>query len=282
MIDESLAGSKKELLLQELSRLDSLLVAFSGGVDSSFLLASAHQVLGGRVTAVTAAASIHSRREQEDARKFARERGIEHIVLKTDVTKIPEFLSNSPERCYHCKKALSREFLRIAGEKAIDNVAHGANVDDLGDYRPGFRAAEEAGIIAPLIGAGLVKDEIRFLAREMGLIEWDKPAMACLASRFPYGTAITEKGLKMVEKAEEFLLDRGFGGLRVRHHGSVARIEISSSDLREIMNDDTRKAIVGELRRIGFEHIALDLEGYISGKMNRSLETDNAVDTDNH
>ena len=271
MIDESLARSKKELLLHELGRLDSLLVAFSGGVDSSFLLASAHQALGNRVVAVTATSSIHPRREQDEASKFTRARKINHIIFKSDETKIPEFLSNSPDRCYHCKKALSKEFLRIAKEKAISHVAHGANADDLEDYRPGFRAAEEAGIIAPLINAGLLKDEIRFLAREMGLSVWDKPAMACLASRFPYGTPITEKGLKMVEEAEEFLLNEGFRGLRVRHHGPVARIEISTSDLRKIVNDDTRKAIVEKLRSIGFEHIALDLEGYISGKMNRSI-----------
>ncbi|MBW1868567.1 MAG: ATP-dependent sacrificial sulfur transferase LarE [Deltaproteobacteria bacterium] len=271
MIDESLARSKKELLLHELGRLDSLLVAFSGGVDSSFLLASAHQALGNGVVAVTATSSIHPRREQDEASKFTRAREINHIIFKSDETKIPEFLSNSPDRCYHCKKALSKEFLRIAKEKAISHVAHGANADDLEDYRPGFRAAEEAGIIAPLINAGLLKDEIRFLAREMGLSVWDKPAMACLASRFPYGTPITEKGLKMVEEAEEFLLNEGFRGLRVRHHGPVARIEISTSDLRKIVNDDTRKAIVEKLRSIGFEHIALDLEGYISGKMNRSL-----------
>lgn len=275
MIDESLARSKKELLLHELGRLDSLLVAFSGGVDSSFLLASAHQALGDGVVAVTATSSIHPRREQDEASKFTRAREINHIIFKSDETKIPEFLSNSPDRCYHCKKALSKEFLRIAKEKAISHVAHGANADDLEDYRPGFRAAEEAGIIAPLIGAGLLKDEIRFLAKEMGLSVWDKPAMACLASRFPYGTSITEKGLKMVEEAEEFLLNEGFRGLRVRHHGPVARIEIGTSDLRKIVNDDTRKAIVEKLRSIGFEHIALDLEGYISGKMNRSIETDN-------
>ena len=275
MIDESLVRSKKELLLHELGRLDSLLVAFSGGVDSSLLLASAHQVLGDRVVAVTATSSIHPLREQDEAGKFTGERDISHIIFKIDVTKIPEFLSNTPERCYHCKKALSKEFLRIAKERAINQVAHGANVDDLGDYRPGFRAAEEAGMIAPLIAAGLSKAEIRFLAREMGLAEWDKPAMACLASRFPYGSTITEKGLKMVEEAEEFLLSEGFRGLRVRHHGPVARIEINPSDLGKIVSDHTRKAIVEKLRGIGFEHIALDLEGHISGKMNRSIEADN-------
>ena len=161
----------------------------------------------------------------------------------------------------------------MAKEKGITHVAHGANTDDLEDYRPGFRAAEEAGIIAPLIEVGLRKNEIRFLAKEMGLSEWDKPAMACLASRFPYGSVITEKGLKMVEDAEEFLLNEGFGRVRVRHHGPVARIEVNTSELRKIVSDNMRKAIVEKLRRIGFEHIALDLEGYILGKMNRSIDS---------
>ena len=244
-------------------------------------MATAQKALGDKVAAVTATSSIHPSHERDEAIRFTREREINHIIFESDETKIPEFLSNGPDRCYHCKKELSKEFLRVAKEKGITHVAHGANSDDLEDYRPGFRAAEEAGIIAPLIDAGLCKDEIRFLAKDMGLSEWDKPAMACLASRFPYGSAITEKGLKMVEEAEEFLLNKGFRGLRVRHHGPVARIEISTSELKKIVSDETRKAIVEKLRRIGFEHIALDLEGYISGKMNRSIETDNPIDITN-
>jgi pyridinium-3,5-biscarboxylic acid mononucleotide sulfurtransferase len=176
------------------------------------------------------------------------------------------------DRCYHCKKALYKRLLQIAGENSIGHVAHGANVDDLEDYRPGQRAAREAGIIAPLMDADLSKEEIRFLAKEMGLSEWDKPAMACLATRFPYGCPITEKGLGMVEAAEAFLSAQGFRGVRVRHHGPVARVEAASSDIHRIVREETRNAIVERLRKIGFDHVALDLEGYISGKMNRGIE----------
>ncbi|HDZ90888.1 MAG: ATP-dependent sacrificial sulfur transferase LarE [Deltaproteobacteria bacterium] len=270
-MDESEARSKRERLLARLGLSETLLVAFSGGVDSSFLLALAHQALGEGVTAVTAASPVHPRRELEEARRFTGERGINHVILRSGETEIPEFVSNTPDRCYHCKKALCREFLRLAVEKGISHVAHGANTDDLQDFRPGFRATEETGVMAPLIDAGLCKDEIRFLARDMGLPQWDRPSMACLASRFPYGTPITEEGLRMVEAAEDFLLKRGFMGLRVRHHGSVARIELSLLDLERMVEEGTRETVVAELRHIGFEHIALDLEGHISGKMNRGL-----------
>ena len=273
MIDKEAVRAKKERLLNDLGKLDSLMVAFSGGVDSSFLLAAARQALGERVVAATASSSIHPCREQDEAVRFVRERGIDHILLQTNEIALSEFYSNGPDRCYHCKKALSEELLRIAKEKTIHHVAHGANKDDLGDYRPGFRAAQEAGIIAPLIDVQLGKKEIRFLAKEMGLLEWDKPAMACLASRFPYGSVITEKKLRMVEAAEEFFLtlDKGFRGLRVRHHGAVARIEADPVNFGKIVSDQTRRAIVERLRAIGFEHVSLDLEGYISGKMNRGV-----------
>lgn len=273
MIDKPAAISKREALVNDLGKLDALIVAFSGGVDSSFLLASARQALGEKVLAVTATSLIHPRREQEEALRFVREWGIDHIFLQTNEMEIPEFLSNNPDRCYHCKKALSRELLRIARERAIHHVAHGANIDDIGDYRPGFRAALEAGMIAPLMDAHLSKEEIRFLAKEMGLSVWDKPAMACLASRFPYGSVITEKGLKMVEEAEAFLLtlDVGFRGFRVRHHGSVARIETDPSDFKKVLSDQTRGAIAEKFRAIGFEHVSLDLEGYVCGKMNRGV-----------
>ncbi len=272
MMDKPIAKCKKERLLNGLGKLNSLMVAFSGGVDSAFLLAAAREALGEKVTAATAVSPIHPRREQDEAVRFARDRGIEHFLFKTNEMEIPEFIANGIDRCYHCKEALSGRLLQIAREKAMDHVAHGANVDDLEDYRPGLRAAREAGIIAPLIDARLCKEEIRFLAKEMGLSEWDKPAMACLASRFPYGCPITEKGLGMVEAAEAFLSAEGFRGVRVRHHGPVARVEVDSSEINKIVSQDTRKAIVERLRRIGFDHIALDLEGHVSGKMNREIE----------
>ena len=273
MIDKAAAKSKKELLLSYLGKLDSLMVAFSGGVDSAFLLAAAREALGKKVVAATAGSAIHPRREQDATVRFVREKGIDHVLFQTNETEIPEFVANGIDRCYHCKSALSEKLLQIAKEKEIHYVAHGANIDDLEDYRPGFRAAQEAGIIAPLIDVQLGKKEIRFLAKEMGLLEWDKPAMACLASRFPYGSVITEKKLRMVEAAEEFFLtlDKGFRGLRVRHHGAVARIEADPVNFGKIVSDQTRRAIVERLRAIGFEHVSLDLEGYISGKMNRGV-----------
>jgi pyridinium-3,5-biscarboxylic acid mononucleotide sulfurtransferase len=270
-MDKTIASRKKEALINGLSNFDSLMVAFSGGIDSAFLLSAAREALGEKVSAATAVSPIHPRREQDEAVRFARDRGIDHILFKTDEMEIPEFVANGIDRCYYCKKALCGKLLRIAGERGIAPVAHGANLDDLEDYRPGLRAAEEAGVIAPLIDARLTKEEIRFLAKEMGLSEWNKPARACLASRFPYGCLITEKGLEMVESAEEFLSDQGVASVRVRHHGTVARIEVDPSEIDRIANQDTRKAISERLRRIGFAHVALDLEGYVSGKMNREI-----------
>ena len=272
-MDKAIARSKKEILLKGLGEVDSLLVAFSGGVDSAFLLAAARDALGEKVVAATAVSPIHPRREQDEAVRFVEKRGIDHILFQTNEIEIPEFMANGIDRCYHCKRALSRRLLQIAEGRAIERVAHGANVDDQNDYRPGLRAAQEAGIVAPLMDAGLGKEEIRFLAKEMRLKQWDKPAMACLASRFPYERPITEKGLRMVEAAEEFLSDRGYRRVRVRHHGALARIEVDRFDLERIMRQETRKLVIEAFRQIGFAHIALDLEGYISGKMNRDIDT---------
>jgi uncharacterized protein len=272
MIDKEDAASKKENLIHYLEKLDSLLVAFSGGVDSTFLLALSHQTLMDKVVAVTESSTTYPSREREEAVKFTKDRGIEHIVFQADETSIAEFVSNAPDRCYHCKKSLSKNLLNIAKEKGISHVAYAANLDDLSDYRPGMDAAREMGIIAPLVDAHLSKEEIRFLSKEMGLPTWDKPAMACLASRIPYGEPITTKKLKMVEEAEDFLADQGFRQYRVRHHGSVARIEVASSEIKKITGPELRKNIVEKFRQIGFYHIAVDLEGYFSGSMNRVIK----------
>ncbi|MBW2573563.1 MAG: ATP-dependent sacrificial sulfur transferase LarE [Deltaproteobacteria bacterium] len=272
MIDKEDATSKKENLIHYLEKLDSLLVAFSGGVDSTFLLALSHQTLTDNVVAVTESSTTYPSREREEAIKFTKDRGIEHIVFQADETSIAEFVSNAPDRCYHCKKSLSKNLLNIAKEKSISHVAYAANLDDLSDYRPGMDAAREMGIIAPLVDAHLSKEEIRFLSKEMGLPTWDKPAMACLASRIPYGDPITTEKLKMVEEAEDFLADQGFRQYRVRHHGSVARIEVAGSEIKKVTDPELRKNIVEKFRQIGFYHIAVDLEGYFSGSMNRVLK----------
>ena len=270
-MDKNAAKQKMEELIQHLVDLDSLLVAFSGGVDSAFLLVMARQALGENVVAATASSIIHPARETAEAKDFARDRGIPHIIFPSDELGIPGFVANSPDRCYLCKHRLFQNLVEMARENGLKHVAHGANSDDLADYRPGFRAAKEAGVIAPLIDAQLSKEEVRFLSREMGLSTWDRPAMPCLATRFPYGSPITKEKLKMVENAESFLLEQGFKVVRVRHHGSVARVEVGRSEMGKIMDEGLGKAIVEEFRKIGFEHVALDLEGYVSGSLNRVI-----------
>lgn len=271
-MNENIARQKREDLISQLRNLGSLLVAFSGGVDSTFLLALAHQTSGERVAAATASSIIHPIREEKIARDFTREKGIHHVVFCSEEMDLPGFVANRDDRCYHCKRHLFEKVFEIARQMGIKHVAHGANVDDLKDFRPGFRAANEAGVLAPLVNADLTKEEIRFLSREMGLSIWNKLAMACLATRIPYGSPVTKEKLNMVEQAEEFLLEHGFNEVRVRHHGSVARIELGTvKDLKRVLDEGLRKAVVDKLRKIGFEHVSLDLEGYVLGKMNRPL-----------
>ena len=272
MIDHKKARAKKQRLMQRLRGLDHLLVAFSGGLDSTFLLAAAYEALGDRVLAVTAEGVLFPSWEVEDAVAFAREKGIDHVVFSFQAMEVPEFASNPPDRCYHCKKALFETLVHMAREKGIHHIAHGANVDDLQDYRPGSKAAKEAGVLAPLVDAGLGKEELRFLSKEMGLSTWHKPSMACLASRIPYGDAITEKKLRMIQEAEQFLAECGLNQFRVRHHGDVARIEVSPQDMGRLIEKKLRRKIVDRCRKIGFLHVSLDLEGYVSGSLNRAIE----------
>ncbi len=229
-------------------------------------------MLGEKVLAVTASSPIHPERETQAALSFAKERHVPHLVLQSKEMALPEFASNGPDRCYHCKRSLFQGLFEIAGEKGLKNVAHGANIDDLSDYRPGFMAAAEAGAVAPLMDVGLNKEEIRFLSSQMGLPTWDKPPMACLATRIPFGEPITERKLRMVEKAEAFLFERGLSAVRVRHHGPVARIELGAGEEEKLLDRQLRGEVVNTFLEIGFEHVALDLEGYVPGKLNRSIE----------
>ncbi len=266
-------NEKKAELISRLSGLDSLLVAFSGGVDSTFLLAVAHKILGSRLIAVTAYSPVHPVREQNAACQLAQRMGVNHTLIRSEEMADPGFVSNLPDRCYRCKIQLFGHLLKMAADNGIRHVAHGVNLDDLKDYRPGLKAAEELQIKAPLVDAGLSKADIRELSREMGLTTWDKPAMACLASRIPYGTPLTVENLGMVEQAEQVLHDLGFRSCRVRHHGSLARLEVPPADFSEIVRRDVAVEIVSRLQGIGFIRIALDLEGYIQGSMNRGIST---------
>ncbi len=263
--------AKRDKLVAILKGFGSVLVAFSGGLDSSFLLAVASQVLGERVVAATASSPIHPRRELEGAKEFCAKRGIRHIVFESQEMGQERFLKNSSQRCYWCKRAKLVQLTEVASTEGLDIVVHGANQDDLLDYRPGSKAAEELGVRAPLVEAGLGKKEIRAFARAMGLENWDRPASGCLATRIPYGEEITLERLSMIEKAEDFLLSKGLRGVRVRHHGEVARIEVSTEEMPRLIETSFRKEVVDFLQGLGFLYISLDLEGFSSGKMNRSL-----------
>jgi uncharacterized protein len=270
-MDASIARSKKSDLIRQLRELNSLLVAYSGGVDSTFLLAVAQQAVGEKILAVTASSPLHPLRETEIARDFTHRQGIRHQIIHTDELSLPEFVSNTAERCYHCKRHLLGLLIEIAGRAGIPHVAHGANVDDLNDFRPGIRAAREMGVLAPLVDVRLGKKEIRFLSQEMGLDTWDKPAMACLASRIAYGDLITAENLSMVAEAEAALARIGFRQFRVRCHGSLARIELDPPDLPKIADGSLRQEMVKTFRQIGFLHVSVDLEGYTPGSLNRLL-----------
>ncbi|MDY6790108.1 MAG: ATP-dependent sacrificial sulfur transferase LarE [Thermodesulfobacteriota bacterium] len=263
--------NKKQKLISIIERYDHLMVAFSGGVDSTFLLETASKVLHKNVIAVTAQSPIHPERETEFTKKFAKRLGIKHIMMQSREMKLPEFVVNNEDRCYVCKKLLAEGLLKLAAEMGIQYVAHGANVDDLDDFRPGFKAAVEMGIIAPLLDAKMTKKDIRRLSQEMGLAVWNKPSMACLASRIPYGIPISGEALDKIDRAERFILSLGFISCRVRYHNEVARIEVSPGDFKKLIDDKTRTAIINNLKDLGFLYISMDLEGYISGSLNRSF-----------
>lgn len=258
----SLNNKKKQLVLI-LKGLDSLMVAFSGGVDSAFLLAVAHEVLKKNVVAVTAVSQIHPAREKKKAMGFVKNYGIKHIILQSNEMSLPAFVVNRKDRCYVCKKNLFEKLIKIASNIGIKYIAHGANIDDLEDFRPGHTVAQEMGVFAPMIDAGLTKNDIRLLSKEMNLETWNKAALPCLATRIPYGIPITVKALEMVDRAEDVLISLGFNACRVRKYENTARIEVNPEEIENISDKKNRETIVRKFRKIGFSRVAVDLEGYV-------------------
>lgn len=269
-------NEKVNCLEQIIANLESVVVAFSGGVDSTLLLALCVDVLGAdNVLAVTVESAIHPSAEKGITPQLAAQIGARHRVIDSDILRDSEFNANSPQRCYVCKRSIMRTLRQIADAEGLKHIVHGANVDDLGDFRPGTRAANEAGARAPLMEAGLTKDNIRALSKEMGLPTWDAPSMACLASRFPYDTKLTEAGLGRVDAAEEFLRQAfGLRQLRVRDHLPVARIEVPEADLVRLVEPAARAQIVAKLKELGYTYVTLDLAGFRSGSLNEVLSSE--------
>ncbi|MFP4474655.1 MAG: ATP-dependent sacrificial sulfur transferase LarE [Desulfatibacillaceae bacterium] len=247
-----------------------LVVAFSGGVDSSLLLAAAAEVLDD-VVAVTCVSPLVPAREMEQARAFCEAKGIRHDLVTVPVLEDGDIAANPPRRCYHCKRLHLSAILDHAEANSLGPVVHGDNVDDAEDHRPGHKAADELGVRAPLAEAGYTKDDVRAMARDMGLAVHDKPAAACLATRIPHGTLLTSEILSAVEKAEDLLHDTGFRHCRVRHHGTVARIEVPPEDIGKLASHPERIRLVEAFRELGFAHVSLDLLGYETGRMNLEL-----------
>lgn len=265
--------NKVEKLRSILQSKPSVAIAYSGGVDSTFLIKVAYDILQDKAVAVTARLATFPPREFKAAHDYARVAGIRQIVVDLDDLSIKGFAANPANRCYLCKREIFNQIIAAAHRHKIESVADGSNADDLGDYRPGRQALLELGVASPLQAAGMTKDDIRTLSKDMNLPTWDKPAFACLASRIPYGEPITEEKLAMVDAAEQYLMDKGFRQVRVRHHGDIARIEITPQERAWFLDRTLMNDIDAKLREIGFIYVTLDLQGYRTGSMNESLNT---------
>jgi uncharacterized protein len=263
--------NKERALLNALEQLGSVIVAYSGGADSAYLAWAAQKALGERALAITADSASLPESHKLDAETFAREHGIRHEYITTREFDNPDYVANNPDRCFHCKDELFTRLDEVARERGIAHVVYGVNVDDLGDYRPGQRAAKLHRVKAPLVDAGLTKAEIRALSQRAGLATWDRPASACLSSRIPYGTPVTIQNVKTVDRGEDALRALGFRQFRVRFHGDVVRIEVAPEELDRAMTREMAGKFTAIFKALGFHYVTLDLEGYRQGSLNAVL-----------
>jgi pyridinium-3,5-biscarboxylic acid mononucleotide sulfurtransferase len=270
---------KRLNLESRIFKLGSAVIAFSGGIDSTLVLAVANKVLGKRVLAVTAKSDSVPERELQAAQELTQTLNIKHKIVKTEEMSSPNYLKNPANRCYYCKSELYTKLATVATQYKITNILNGINLDDLGDHRPGITAAKEAGIISPLVESQLNKQDVRSLAREMGLSNWQKPALACLSSRIPYGQPVTSKKLSMIDEAEEIFLAEGFREVRVRHYGDMASIELLKTEIPSLMKNGLYEKTIDRLKKVGFQKVTIDPEGYRSGSLNEALNLNNEKST---
>ena len=271
-IDQELLNKRVDLV-DILSKMDRVIIAYSGGVDSAFLAAVANEVLGNNALSVTAVSPSLAPSELEEAQSLAQDLGLNYRTINTNEIEREDYSANNPDRCFFCKDELYSHLIKFCGEENYNFVVNGTNVDDLGDYRPGLDAATQYGVRSPLVEANLEKKDIRVLSREMGLPTWDKPAQACLSSRIPYGTMVTVEALTTIAKAEKYLREKGFKQLRVRHHENIARIEISADDFDVITSEPLRTEVPSYFKSLGYSYVTLDLEGFRSGSLNEILNS---------